>query len=59
MGFHNTDAQLMTAPPYITGAVCAIIFSKIADRYYWRMSFVALPLLLIIIGYASIIGLKG
>ncbi|KAJ5371061.1 uncharacterized protein N7496_007153 [Penicillium cataractarum] len=59
MGFQNTDAQLMTVPPYIAGAVCAIIFSKIADRYYWRMPFVALPLLLIIIGYAIIIGLKG
>lgn len=59
MGFQNTDAQLMTVPPYIAGAVCAIVFSKIADRYYWRMPFVALPLLLIIIGYAIIIGLKG
>lgn len=59
MGFQGTNAQLMTVPPYIAGAIAAIIFSSISDRYNWRFPFVATPLLLIITGYAIIIGLKG
>jgi MFS family permease len=59
MGFQNTAAQLMTVPPYIAGALSAILFSNISDRYNWRFPFVATPLLLIIIGYAIILGLKG
>jgi MFS family permease len=59
MGFQNTAAQLMTVPPYIAGALSAILFSNISDRYNWRYPFVATPLLLIITGYALILGLKG
>lgn len=59
MGFQDTNAQLMTVPPYIAGAISAIAFTNISDRYNWRFPFVAAPLILIIIGYAIIIGLKG
>ncbi|OQE20156.1 hypothetical protein PENFLA_c017G01681 [Penicillium flavigenum] len=59
MGFQNTNAQLMTVPPFIAGAISAIAFTNISDRYNWRFPFVAAPLMLIIIGYAIIIGLKG
>ncbi|KAJ5129824.1 uncharacterized protein N7515_005863 [Penicillium bovifimosum] len=59
MGFKDTNAQLMTVPPYVAGAISAVFFSKLSDRFYWRMPFVAAPLLLIIIGYSIIVGLKG
>lgn len=59
MGFRDTDAQLMTVPPYVAGAISAIFFSVLSDRFYWRMLFVAIPLLLIAIGYSIILGLKG
>ncbi|OGM49825.1 MFS transporter [Aspergillus bombycis] len=59
MGFTDTNAQLMTVPPYIAGAISAVLFSKLSDRYYWRMPFVAAPLLLIVTGYAIIMGVKG
>ncbi|TID00372.1 putative transporter [Colletotrichum higginsianum] len=59
MGFDNTAAQLMTVPPYFCGAVSAIFFARLSDRFYWRMPFVAIPLGLISIGYAVIISLKG
>lgn len=49
----------MTVPPFIAGAISAIAFTNISDRYNWRFPFVAAPLILIIIGYAIIIGLKG
>ncbi|KAL6228892.1 hypothetical protein BDW75DRAFT_235594 [Aspergillus navahoensis] len=59
MGFADINAQLMTVPPYIAGALAAILFSKLSDRYAWRMPFVAIPLLLIITGYATVLGLRG
>ncbi|KAF4126161.1 MFS transporter [Geosmithia morbida] len=59
MGFQNTDAQLMTAPPYICGAISTLIFSRLSDRFYWRMPFIFIPLLFIAVGYSILIGLKG
>ncbi|KAJ5664678.1 hypothetical protein N7462_011491 [Penicillium macrosclerotiorum] len=59
MGFSGSNAQLMTVPPYVAGAVSAIFFSVLSDRFYWRMPFVVAPLLLIVIGYAIIIGIGG
>jgi len=59
MGFSGTAAQLMTVPPYVAGAISAVFFSTLSDRFYWRMPFVVSPLLLIIIGYSIIIGLGG
>lgn len=59
MGFKETNAQLMTVPPYIAGAISAVFFSVLSDRFHWRMPFVVIPLLLITLGYAIIMGLKG
>lgn len=59
MGFTNTNAQLMTVPPYIAGAVSAIVFARLSDHFYWRMPFVAIPLGLIVVGYSIIISFDG
>lgn len=59
MGFSNTNAQLMTAPPYIAGAISALFFARLSDHFYWRMPFVAIPLMLIAVGYSIIISFKG
>ncbi|KAB8214644.1 putative MFS transporter [Aspergillus novoparasiticus] len=59
MGFTNTNAQLMVAPPYIAGAISAICFSKLSDRFYWRMPFVAIPLMIFTIGYSIVISFHG
>lgn len=59
MGFTNTNAQLMTVPPYVAGAVAAIVFGRLSDHFYWRMPFVATPFLIITVGYSIIISLKG
>ncbi|KAL4908484.1 hypothetical protein BDW74DRAFT_166151 [Aspergillus multicolor] len=58
MGFTSINAQLLTVPPYIAGALSAIFFSALSDRYAWRFPFIALPLLLIITGYAIILGIN-
>ncbi|KAI1855759.1 hypothetical protein JX265_012204 [Neoarthrinium moseri] len=59
MGFTNTNAQLMTVPPYVAGAISAIFFARLSDHFYWRMPFVAIPLALIAVGYSIIISFKG
>lgn len=59
MGFSSTNAQLMTVPAYIAGALSSIFFSRLSDHYHWRMPFVAIPMALIAIGNAIIISFKG
>ncbi|KAB8072469.1 putative MFS transporter [Aspergillus leporis] len=59
MGFTNTNAQLMTVPPYVAGGISAVFFSVLSDRFYWRMPFVAIPLTLVTIAYAIILSFHG
>jgi MFS family permease len=59
MGFQNTQAQLMTVPAYVAGALSAVFFARLSDRFYWRMPFVAIPLALIAIGYSVIMSFGG
>lgn len=59
MGFSTTNAQLTSAPPYVAAAASAIIFARVSDRFYWRMPFVVIPLLIVTVAYAIIISLHG
>ncbi|KAL8399501.1 hypothetical protein RB594_000038 [Gaeumannomyces avenae] len=43
MGFTSAQAQLMTMPPYIVGAISAFVVSALADRRGWRMPFIVGP----------------
>lgn len=52
MGFTSTNAQLLSAPPYIAGAISALCVSKVADRYFWRLPFIVGPLLSVLTAYA-------
>ena len=59
MGFERTQAQLMTAPPYLVGAIASIVFSQISDRYNWRMPFVVIPFTFVCIGFSIMLALRG
>ncbi|KAJ5153409.1 uncharacterized protein N7482_009887 [Penicillium canariense] len=59
MGFSNTNAQLTSAPPYVAAAISAIIFARLSDRFYWRMPFVAIPMVIVSVAYAIILSLNG
>ncbi|KAH8196175.1 hypothetical protein TruAng_009650 [Truncatella angustata] len=59
MGFTGSSAQLMSAPPYVAAAISAITFAKISDRFYWRMPFVIVPMLIVCVGYSIFLGLDG
>ena len=59
MVFSSTNAQLTSAPPYVAAAISAVIFAWLYDRFYWRMQFVAIPMMIVTIAYAIIISLHG
>ncbi|KAH6951695.1 major facilitator superfamily domain-containing protein [Fusarium avenaceum] len=59
MGFSTTNAQLVSAPPYVAAAISAIVFAKISDRFFWRMPFVAIPMVIVTVAYSVIISLNG
>lgn len=59
MGFSSTNAQLTSAPPYVVAAISAIIFARLSDRFYWRMPFVAIPMIIVVIAYAILFSLNG
>ena len=52
MGFTNTQAQLLTAPPYILGAISAVVAAIFADRLSWRWPFIVTPQLLLAVCYS-------
>lgn len=52
MGFTQTNAQLLTAPPYILGAISAVVSALFADRLSWRWPFIVAPQALLTICYA-------
>ncbi|KAI1842384.1 hypothetical protein JX266_011425 [Neoarthrinium moseri] len=59
MGFSDTVAQLTSAPPYVAAAISAVVFAKVSDRFYWRMPFVAAPMVIVTVSFAIFLGLDG
>lgn len=59
MGYSNMNAQFLSAPPYVAGALSALICGKLSDRYNWRMPFIAIPSALILVGYSIMLSLNG
>lgn len=52
MGFESTTAQLLSAPPYICGAIAAILSGLYADRVQWRMPFVVGHQLCLVVAFS-------
>ena len=52
MGFTSANAQLLTIPPYICGAISAYIVSVLADRASWRMPYIVGPQACVIAAYS-------
>lgn len=59
MGFTSTQAQLLTAPPYICGAISALASSVFADRTTWRLPFILGPQVLLVAAYSALFVLSG
>lgn len=52
MGFASTQAQLLTAPPYVCGAIAAVVSALVADKLAWRMPFIVGHQLLLVISFS-------
>ncbi|WXC42306.1 hypothetical protein QX201_002085 [Fusarium graminearum] len=52
MGFSSSNAQLMTIPPYMCGAISSYLIARTADRCKWRMPFIVGPQLCIIVAFS-------
>ncbi|KAJ0118222.1 nicotinamide mononucleotide permease [Diaporthe amygdali] len=59
MGFSNTKAQFLSAPPYVAGAISALICGRLSDRLNWRMPFIVVPGAFILVGYSILLSLNG
>lgn len=51
MGYKAANAQLLTIPPYTVGALSACGFSVFADRFSWRMPFIVVPQLSLVVAF--------
>lgn len=52
MGYNSSDAQLLTVPPYVAGAISAYIASAFSDKFRWRMPFIVGAQLVVITAFA-------
>lgn len=59
MGFSSTNAQLLSAPPYVCGAISALVVSKIADKFFWRLPFIVGPQLSLMTAYCVLYSFSG
>ncbi|CAI4213988.1 unnamed protein product [Parascedosporium putredinis] len=52
MGFTNSNAQLMTVPPYVAGAISAYCFGRLSDKFKRRSYFLIIPQSMLIVAYS-------
>lgn len=57
MGYTSAEAQLMTMPPYVAGAISAIVLSKLSDHFQWRAIFIFIQMSIALIGFCILLPL--
>lgn len=57
MGYTSANAQLLSIPPYVAGAISAYLFSLVADKLRWRMPIIVTGQLLVIVAFAILFSL--
>ncbi|KAL4933251.1 major facilitator superfamily domain-containing protein [Aspergillus undulatus] len=57
MRYKSANAQLLSMPPYIAGAISAYVFGLIADRLRWRMPIIVTSQALVIIAFGVLFAL--
>ena len=55
LGYSAANAQLLTIPVYLLGAISTIVFSRIADRRRTRWKFVVGPYCICAIGFLALL----
>lgn len=59
MGFTSSNAQLLSVPPYVAGAISSISFSVLSDKFRRRAYFLVIPQTLLVIAYAILTALSA
>ncbi|KAF2227681.1 MFS transporter [Elsinoe ampelina] len=57
MGYTSSQAQLLTIPPYVAGAISAVCLSKLSDRFQWRYPFIMGPMATVLLGFCILLPL--
>ncbi|KAK4500266.1 hypothetical protein PRZ48_008455 [Zasmidium cellare] len=57
MGYTSSQAQLMTIPPYVAGAISAIVLSKLSDHFQWRAVFIFGQMATVLVGFCMLLPL--
>lgn len=52
MGFTSSNAQLLSIPPYVAGAISSVVFNMISDKFRYRSFVVIIPQSLLIVAYS-------
>lgn len=52
MGYKSSDAQLLTIPPYVIGAISAYVACRCSDIFKWRLPFIAGAQTIVIVSFA-------
>lgn len=58
MGYSSANAQLLSIPPYIAGALSAYLFGLAADKLRWRMPIMVVCQALVIIAFSLLFSLS-
>jgi len=54
MGFSSSNAQLLSIPPYVAGAISSVGFSILSDKMRRRSYFLMIPQVIVVISYCII-----
>jgi MFS family permease len=54
MGYSSSNAQLLSIPPYVAGAISSVGFNMLGDRMRRRSYFLMIPQALVVISYCII-----
>ncbi|PNP77094.1 hypothetical protein FNYG_09563 [Fusarium nygamai] len=59
MGYSSSNAQLLSIPPYVTGAISSVGFNMLGDKMRRRSYFLLIPQVLVVISYCIITPLSS
>ncbi|KAL2213232.1 MFS general substrate transporter [Sarocladium strictum] len=54
MGYSSSNAQLLSIPPYVAGAISSVCFNMLGDKMRRRSYFLMIPQALVVISYCII-----
>lgn len=54
MGFSSSNAQLLSVPPYVAGAISSVVFNMLSDKLRRRSYFLLIPQAIVVISYCII-----